>query len=145
MIMEKEKVILPVCGMNAAAVLNLEPLTSVISSDQIILPPEEERGTYQLPKGFTATGTVMIDEGDEEALNSISRLPHASDSVVECVPNGSSLPRKMKKALRQGQRYHRDTKWKRKAARWQQRHSVKLLGRWTEDDEGVTFRGKPIE
>lgn len=142
--MEKEKVILPVYGMNAAAVLNLEPLAPVISSDQIILPPEEERDTYQLPKGFTTTGTVTI-EGNEKILNSISRLLHDSDCMVECVPNGSPLPRKMKKALRQGQRYRRDTKWKRKAARWQQRNSVKLLGSWTEDDEGVTFRGKPIE
>lgn len=146
--MEKKEVILPVYGMNAAAVLNLEPLASVISSDQIILPPEEERGTYQLPKGFTATGTVTINtttNGNEEALNSISRLPLDSDCMVECVPNGSPLPRKTKKALRQGQRYHRDTKWKRKAARWQQRHSVTLLGSWAEDDEGVTFRGKPTE
>lgn len=146
--MEKEKVILPIFGMNAAAVLNLEPLAPVISSDQIILPPEEERDTYQLPKGFTTTGTVTITtttNGDEEALNSISRLLHDSDCMVECVPNGSSLPRKMKKALRQSQRYRRDTKWKRKAARWQQRHSVTLLGRLTEDDEGITFRGKPIE
>lgn len=143
--MEKEKVILPIFGMNAAAVLNLEPLAPVISSDQLFVAPEEERDTYQLPKGFTATGTVTIDEGDEEALNSISRLLHDSDCMVKCVPNGSFLPRKIKKALHQGQRYRRDTKWKRKAARWQQRHSLKLLGRCTEDDEGITFRGKPIE
>lgn len=143
--MEKEKVILPIFGMNAAAVLNLEPLAPVISSDQLFVVQEEERGTYQLSKGFTATGTVTIDEGSEEALNSISRLLHDSDCMVEYVPNGSSLPRRVKKALRQGQRYRRNTKWKRKAARWQQRHSVKLLGSWTEDDEGVTFRGKPIE
>lgn len=141
--MKKEKVILPIFGMNDAAVLNPEPL--VISSDHLFVAPEEERNTYQLPNGFTATGTVMIDEGGEEALNSISRLLHASDSVVECIPHGSSLPRKMKKALRQGQRYRRDTKWKRKAARWQQRHSVTLLGSWAEDDDGITFRGKPIE
>ena len=141
--MEKEKVILPIYGMNAAAVLNPEPL--IISSDQISVAPEEERDTYYLSKGFTATGTATIDEGDEEALNSISRLLNDSDCMVECVPNGSSLPRKMKKALRQGQQYRRDTKWKRKAARWQQRHSLKLLGRCTEDDEGITFRGKPIE
>ena len=141
--MEKEKVILPIFGTNAAAVLNPEPL--IISSDQLFVAPEEERGTYQLPKGFTMTGTVTIDEGNEEALNSISRLLHESDCMVEYVPNGSSLPRKVKKALRQGQRYHRDTKWKRKAARWQQHHSLKLLGRLTEDDEGITFRGKPIE
>jgi hypothetical protein len=146
--METVKVILPVYGINTAALLNPEPLAPVISSDQIILPPEEERDTYQLPKGFTATGTVTITtttNGDEEALNSISRLLHDSDNMVTLTPDGSSLPRKMKKALRQGQRYHRDTKWKRKAARWQQRHSVTLLGSWTEDDEGVTFRGKPIE
>lgn len=141
--MEKEKVALPVYGINTAALLNPEPL--IISSDQISVAPEEESGTYQLPKGFTMTGTATIDEGDEEALNSISRLLHDSDSMVTLTPDGSSLPRKMKKALRQGQRYHRDTKWKRKAARWQQCHSVKLQGRWTEDDEGVTFRGKPIE
>jgi len=141
--MEKEKVALPVYGINTAALLNPEPL--IISSDQLFVAPEEERVTYQLPKSFTATGTVTIDEGGEEALNSISRLLHASDSVVECIPHGSSLPRKMKKALRQGRRYHRDTKWKRKVARWQQRHSLKLLGRLTEDDEGITFRGKPIE
>ena len=141
--MEKEKVTLPVYGINAAAVLNPEPL--VISSDQLFVAPKEERDTYQLSKGFTATGTATIDEGDEEALSSISRLLLDSDCMVECVPDGSSLPRKMKKALRQGQRYRRDTKWKRKAARWQQRHSLKLLGRCTEDDEGITFRGKPIE
>lgn len=142
--MEKEKVILPVYGINTAAVLNPEPL--VISSDQLFVAPEEERGTYQFPKSFTMTGTATIDNGDEEALNSISRLLHDSDSVVECVPNGNSLPRKMKKALRQGQRYRRDTKWKRKAARWQQRHSLKLQGRcMVEDDGGITFRGKPIE
>ena len=141
--MEKEKVALPVYEINTAALLNPEPL--IISSDQLFVAPEEERDTYQLSKGFTATGTVTIDEGSEEALNSISRLLHDSDCMVEYVPNGSSLPRKMKKALRQGQRYHRDTKWKRKAARWQQRHSVKLLSSWTENDEGVTFRGKPIE
>lgn len=141
--MEKEKVTLPIFGINTTAVLNPEPL--IISSDHLFVAPEEERGAYQLPKGFTATGTVTIDEGNKEALNSISRLPHESDCVVECVPNGSTLPRKMKKALRQGQRYRRDTKWKRKAARWQQRHSLKLLGRCTEDDEGITFRGKPIE
>ena len=141
--MEKEKVALPIYGINTAAVLNPEPL--IISSDHLFVAPEEERGTYQLPKGFTATGTATIDEGGEEALNSISRLLHDSDCMVECVPDGSSLPRKMKKALRQGQQYRRDTKWKRKAARWQQRHSLKLLGRCTEDDEGVTFRGKPIE
>ena len=141
--MEKEKVALPVYGINTAAVLNPEPL--IISSDQISVAPEEERGTYQFPKSFTMTGTATIDNGDEEALNSISRLLHESDCMVECVPNGSSLPRKMKKALRQGQRYRRDTKWKRKAARWQQRHSLKLLGRLTEDDECITFRGKPIE
>lgn len=141
--MEKEKVALPVYGINTAAVLNPEPL--VISSDHLFVAPEKERDTYRFPKGFTMTGTVTIDEGGEEALNSISRLLHASDSVMECIPNGSSLPRKMKKALRQGQRYHRDTKWKRKAARWQQRHSVKLLGSWTENEEGITFRGKPIE
>lgn len=141
--METEKVILPVYGINTAAVLNPEPL--IISSDQLFVAPEEERDTYQLPKGFTATGTVTIDEGNEEALNSISRLLHESDCMVECVPDGSPLPRKMKKALRQGQRYRRDTKWKRKAARWQQRHSLKLLGRWMEDGEGITFRGKPIE
>lgn len=134
---------MPIFGTNTVAVLNPEPL--VISSDQLFVAPEEERDTYQLPKGFTATGTVMIDEGGEEALNSISRLLHASDSVVECIPHGSSLPRKMKKALRQGQRYRRDTKWKRKAARWQQRHSLKLQGRCMVDDEGITFRGKPIE
>jgi len=137
--MEKEKVILPIFGTNTVAVLNPEPL--IISSDQISVAPV----TYQLPKGFTATGTATIDEGDVEALNIISRLLHDLDCMVEFVPNGSSLPRKMKKALRQGQRYRRDTKWKRKAARWQQRHSLKLLGRLTEDDEGVTFRGKLIE
>lgn len=141
--MEKEKVALSVYGTNTAAVLNTEPL--VISSDHLFVAPEEERVTYQLPNGFTATGTVTIDEGGEEVLNSISRLLHASDSVVEFIPHGSSLPRKMKKALRQGQRYRRDTKWKRKAERWQQRHSVTLMGSWTEDDEGITFRGKPIE
>jgi len=141
--MEKEKVALPVYGINAAALLNPEPL--VISSDQLFVAPEEERDTYQLSKGFTATGTATIDEGDEEALKSISRLLHDSESMVTVVPNDSSLPRKMKKALRQGQRYRRDTKWKRKAARWQQRHSLTLLGRLTEDDEGITFRGKPIE
>jgi hypothetical protein len=142
--MEKEKVILPVYGINTAALLNPEPL--IISSDQISVAPEEESGTYQLPKGFTMTGTATITtttNGDEEALNSISRLLHNSDSMVTLTPDGSSLPRKMKKALRQVNR--RDTKWKRKAARWQQRHSVKLQGRWTEDDEGITFRGKPIE
>lgn len=137
--MEKEKVTLPVYGINAAAVLNPEPL--IISSDQISVAPEEERDTYQLSKGFTATGTATIDEGDEEALNSISRLLLDSDCTVTLTPNGSSLPRKMKKALRQGQRYRRDTKWKRKAARWQQRHSLKLLGRLTEDEDGITFRG----
>lgn len=133
-------------GANTAAVLN--PLPLIISSDQIFVAPEEERVTYELPKGFTTTGTVTITtttNSHEEALNSISRLLHESDCMVECVPNGSSLPRKMKKALRQGQRYRRDTKWKRKAAQWQQRHSVKLLSSWTEDDEGITFRGKPIE
>ena len=140
--MEKEKVALPVYGINTAALLNPEPL--VISSDQLFVAPEEERDTYQFPKGFTATGTVTI-EGNEEILNSTSRLLHDSDCTVTLVPDGSSLPRKMKKALRQGQRYRRDTKWKRKAARWQQRHSVTLLGSWAEDDEGVTFRGKPIE
>jgi hypothetical protein len=140
--MEKEKVILPIFGTNAVAVLNPEPL--IISSNQLFVLPEEERDTYQLPKGFTATGTATIDEGGEEALNSISRLLHNSDSMVTLTPDGSSLPRKMKKALRQGQRYRHDTKWKRKAARWQQHHSVTLLGSWTEDDEGVTFRGKPI-
>ena len=137
---------MPIFGTNTVAVLNPEPL--VISSDQLFVAPEEERDTYQLPKGFTATGTVTITttiNGNEDVLNSISRLLHESDSMVECAPNGNSLPRKMKKALRQGQRYRRDTKWKRKAARYQQRHSVKLLGRLTEDDEGVTFRGKPIE
>lgn len=139
--MEKEKVILPIFGTNTVAVLNPEPL--IISSDHLFAP--EERDTYQFPKSFTMTGTATIDEGDKEALNSISHLLHDSDSVVVCVPNGSFLPRKMKKALRQGQRYRRDTKWNRKAARWKQRHSVKLLGSWTEDDEGVTFRGKPIE
>jgi len=141
--MEKEKVALPVYGINTAALLNPEPL--IISSDQLFVAPEEERDTYQLPKGFTMIGTATIDEGNEEALNSISRLLHDSDSTVTLVPDGSSLPRKMKKALRQGQRYRRDTKWKRKAARWQQRHSLKLLGRLTEDDEDITFRGKPIE
>ena len=141
--MEKEKLLLPIFGTNTVAVLNPEPL--VISSDHLFVAPEEERDTYQLPKGFTATGTAMIDDGDEEALNSISHLLHDSDCTVTLVPHGSSLPRKMKKGLRQGQRYHRDTKWKRKAARWQQRHSVKLLGSWTEDEEGITFRGKPIE
>ena len=141
--METEKVILPVYGTNTAAVLNPEPL--VISSGQLFVAPEEECYTYHLQEGFTATGTATIDEGDEEALDSISRLLHNSDCTVMLTPNGSSLPRKIKKALRQGQRYRRDTKWKRKAARWQQRHSVKLLGRWTEDGEGVTFRGKPIE
>ena len=141
--MENEKVTLPVYGINTAALLNPKPL--IISSDQLFVAPEEERDTYQLSKGFTATGTVTIDEGNEEALNSISRLLHDSDCTVTLVPDGSSLPRKMKKALRQGRRYRRDTKWKRKAARWQQRHSVKLLGSWTEDDEGITFRGKPIE
>lgn len=141
--MEKEKIALPVYGINTAALLNPEPL--IISSDQLFVAPEAERDIYQFPKGFTATGTVTIDEGSEEALNSISRLLHDSDCMVECVPDGSSLPRKMKKALRQGQRNRRDTKWKRKAARWQQRHSLKLLGRLTEDDEGITFRGKPIE
>lgn len=141
--MEKEKVILPVYGINTAALLNPEPL--IISSDHLFAAPEEERDTYQLSKGFTATGTATIDEGDEEALNSISRLLHDSDCTVTLVPDGSPLPRKMKKALRQGQRYHRDTKWKRKAARWQQCHSLKLLGSWTEDDDGITFRGKPIE
>ena len=140
--MEKEKVILPIFGTNAVAVLNPEPL--VISSEQISLPPEVESFTCQFPKGFTMTGTATIEEGDREALNSISRLFHDSDSMVTLTPDGRSLPRKMKKALRQGQRYRRDTKWKRKAARWQQRHSVTLLGSWTEDDEGVTFRGKPI-
>ena len=144
--MEKEKVALTVYGINTAAVLNPEPL--VISSDQISLPPEAEHNTFQLLKGYTTTGTVTITtttNGAEEALNSISRLLHDSDCMVQCVPNGSSLPRKTKKALLQGQRYRRDTKWKRKAARWQQRHSVTLLGSRTEDDEGVTFRGKPIE
>lgn len=144
--MENRKVELPVYGINTAALLNPEPL--IISSDQISVAPEEESGTYQLPKGFTMTGTATITtttNGDEEALNSISRLLHDSDSMVTLTPDGSSLPRKMKKALRQGQRYRHDTKWKRKAARWQQRHSVTLLGSWTEDDEGVTFRGKPIE
>ena len=90
--MEKEKVILPIFGMNAAAVLNLESLAPVISSDQIILPPEEERDTYQLTKGFTMTGTVTIDEGDEEALNSISRLLHDSDCMEEYVPDGTPCP-----------------------------------------------------
>lgn len=141
--MEKEKVTLPVYGINTAAVLNPEPL--IISSDQISVAPEEECDTYQLSKGFTATGTATIDEGNEEALNSISRLLNDSDCMVTVVPDGRSLPRKMKKALRQGQRYRRDTRWKRKAARWEQRHSVKLLGRCTEDEDGVTFRGKPIE
>ena len=141
--MEKEKVTLPVYEINTAALLNPEPL--IISSDQLFVAPKEGRDTYQFPKGFTATGTATIDEGDEEALNSISRLLHDSDCRVTLVPDGSSLPRKMKKALRQGQRYRRDTKWKRKSARWQQRHSVTLLGSWTEDDDGVTFRGKPIE
>ena len=144
--METEKVILPIYGINTAALLNPEPL--IISSDQLIVAPEAECDTYQLPKGFTMTGTVTIattTNGDEEALNSISRLLHESDCMVEYVPNGSPLPRKMKKALRQGQRYRRDTKWKRKAARWQQRHSLKLQGRCMVDDEGITFRGKPIE
>lgn len=141
--MEKEKVALPVYGINTAALLNPEPL--IISSEQISLPPEVESFTCQFPKGFTMTGTATIEEGDREALNSISRLFHDSDSMVTLTPDGSSLSRKMKKALHQGQRYHRDTKWKRKAARWQQRHSVKLLGSWTEDEEGITFRGKPIE
>lgn len=141
--METEKVILPIFGTSDVAVFTPEPL--VISSDQLFVAPETERDTYQLSKGFTATGTATIDEGDEEALNSISRLLHDSDCMVTVVPDGRSLPHKMKKALRQGQRYRRDTKWKRKAARWQQRHSVTLLGSWTEDDEGITFRGKPIE
>ena len=146
--MEKRKVILPIFGTSDVAVLNPEPLAAVISSDQISVAPEEERDTYQLSKGFTATGTATITtttNGNEEALNSISRLLHDSDCMVECVPDGSSLPRMMKKALRQGQRYRRDTKWKHKAARWQQCHSLKLLGRLTENDEGFTFRGKPIE
>lgn len=104
------------------------------------LTAEEERECF--PITMKGTGTVTMDE---EAAIGISRLLNESDYMVSIKTDGLHLPRKMKKALRNGWLYRRDTKWKRKATRWDERHTIKALGRFTEDEDGVTFTGQKVE
>lgn len=107
---------------------------------------EGERGLYRKPKGFSATYSATISEDAEDAINSIARQLIKSEVVMDVTPNAKHLPRKMKKAFRTGSRYRRDTKWKRKAARWQQRNKLSLLGNITHDDNGdYIFTGMAVD
>lgn len=112
---------------------------------EIVTDPNAETFTADLPAwrpgGFTltGTGTVTMDEG---AMSDIARQLHEADCVVHIEPSDLHLPRKMKKALRNGWLYKRDTKWKRKAERWQERNEIKILGRISQEGDTFTITGK---
>ena len=97
---------------------------------------------YHEPKGFSATGSVTISEDAEETIAEIARQLNNSEVQMDVVPSVKRLPRKMKKAIRTGSRYRRDTRWKRKAAQWQKRNKLILIGNITTDGYGsYTFTG----
>lgn len=94
--------------------------------------------------GFTITGTATASVSGEE-MHEVSRLLNeaAEDSVtMTLTPDERQLPRRMKKAIRAT--YRRDTKWRRKAANWRKREERTYIGHLTQDEDGVTFTGKPV-
>ncbi len=100
--------------------------------------------TYKKPRGFHSTFTA--DKEEEDTIASVARQLNNSKLMMEVTPNIRNLPRKMKKAILTGQRYRRDTRWKRKAAQWKKRNKLTLLGNITSDGNGdYTFTGCKVE
>lgn len=88
------------------------------------------------PKPFTIESNASVMGTSLDGL-----LPQGGDEVtVNIVPSDSHLPRKWKKAVRA--KYRRDTKWKRKAARWLERNNISFAGRISHDEDGITIVGK---
>ena len=79
------------------------------------------QGGWPSPISFHATATVT---DHDEVLQQLLQGAQTFDVVIQ--PKLPRLPRKMKKALRQGQRYRCDTKWKRKVANLIRRQSHTL-------------------
>lgn len=137
----REKLVLPIFGTSDVAVLTPEPL--VVCSDPFDFNPDYK---FDAPKGFTMTASATIDKGEDVTIASIARQLNSSELTMEVTPSIRHLPRKMKKAIIAGSRYHRDTRWKRKAAQWKKRNKLTLLGNITSDGNGdYTFTGRKVE
>ena len=74
-------------------------------------------------KGFSATFTGTIKEPSDELMDFLKK-PLKYD--VEIRREMGKMPRKTKKAYRMGDRYQRDTKWKRKAKAYARRFVYRL-------------------
>ena len=122
-------------GIGADAVqLVSEPIT-ISDKNPLFGTQEGKSESYEFPESISLETTVSTPT-TATRIDSWMRSLNCDRAQVNIIPDDRHLPRRMKKALRQGKRYRRDTRWKRKAARWLERNTVTFQGRMSHDDDG---------
>jgi hypothetical protein len=79
---------------------------------------------YSKPHSFEITGDVVVTNLGEPIRELLNDTPRKVDVKIQ--RELGKMPRKMKKACRMGDRYQRDTKWKRKAKAYARRFIYRL-------------------
>ena len=80
---------------------------------------------YSKPHSFEITGEAVVTNAGDPIRELLNDIPRKVDvEILREMPN--VMPRKMKKAYRIGDRYQRDTKWKRKAKAYARRFVYRL-------------------
>ena len=80
---------------------------------------------YSKPHSFEITGEAVVTNLADSIRELLNDTPRKVDvEILREMPN--VMPRKMKKACRIGNRYQRDTKWKRKAKAYARRFVYRL-------------------
>ena len=125
-------------GIGADAVqLASEPIT-ISDKNPLFGTQEGKSESYKFPKSISLETTVSTPT-TATSIDSWMRSLNCDRAQVNIIPDDRHLPRRMKKALRQGKRYQRDTRWKRKVARWLERNTVTFQGRMSHDDDGNLY------
>jgi len=80
---------------------------------------------YSKPHSFEITGEAVVTNLADSIRELLNDMPFKVD-VLEIFREMGKMPRKMKKACRMGDRYQRDTKWKRKAKAYARRFIYRM-------------------
>jgi hypothetical protein len=104
---------------------------------------------YSKPHSFEITGEAVVTNLADSIRELLNDTPRKVDVKIQ--RELGKMPRKMKKACRMGDRYQRDTKWKRKAKAYARRFIYRLpdaemvVTREQMGELEATFKGSSLQ
>lgn len=122
-------------GIGADAVQLASGPISISEKNPLFDTSEGKSERYDFPKSISYETTVSTPT-TATSIDSWMRSLNCDKAQLTVIPDERLLPRRMKKALRRGREYRRDTRWKRKAARWLERNTVSFTGSLHQDGDG---------